>query len=583
MIGLEGALYPWRFRLVLALLALMVGAIVWRIVDLHVFDHDFLQAHGDARSVRHIPIPAHRGLITDRNGEPLAVSTPVTTLWANGKELAKAPERWSDLAAALGQEPKAFALRVEQAKEREFMYLVRGLTPEQGQRILDLKIPGVYGLEEFRRFYPAGEVAAHVVGFTDVDDRGREGVELAFEDWLAGVPGKRQVLKDRRGRLIKDVQVTQNAKAGKALALSIDLRLQYLAHRELRNALIEQGAKAGSLVMIDVKTGEILAMVNQPSYNPNNRRNLQPAAMRNRAMIDVFEPGSTVKPLSMAAALQTGRWKPEDKVEVHPGSLQIGRYTIKDVSRTQGPILDLTGILINSSNVGMSKIAFDIGGETIHDMMAKLGFGQDTGLGFPGERIGELPNHREWRKAETATLSYGYGVSVTAIQLAHAYATLANNGQALPLSMTRVDNKPVGAQVVPEDVAKTLQGMLQQVIEAPRGVFRAQVPGYHVSGKSGTARKASVGTKGYTANAYRSMFAGFAPSTNPRIAMMVVIDEPSKDGYFGGLVSAPVFSKVMAGSLRLMNITPDNLPPPVDPAAAQPQTATAAANPGGRI
>ncbi|GAD63261.1 peptidoglycan D,D-transpeptidase FtsI family protein [Aquipseudomonas alcaligenes] len=583
MIGLEGALYPWRFRLVLALLALMVGAIVWRIVDLHVIDHDFLQAHGDARSVRHIPIPAHRGLITDRNGEPLAVSTPVTTLWANGKELFKAQERWGDLAAALGQEPGSFSRRLTQAQDREFMYLVRGLTPEQGQRILDLKVPGVYGLEEFRRFYPAGEVTAHVVGFTDVDDKGREGVELAFEEWLAGVPGKRQVLKDRRGRLIKDVQVTQNAKAGKTLALSIDLRLQYLAHRELRNALIEQGAKAGSLVMIDVKTGEILAMVNQPSYNPNNRRNLQPAAMRNRAMIDVFEPGSTVKPISMAAALQTGRWKPEDKVEVYPGSLQIGRYTIKDVSKTQGPILDLTGILINSSNVGMSKIAFDIGGETIHDMMAKVGFGQDTGLGFPGERVGELPNHREWRKAETATLSYGYGVSVTAIQLAHAYATLANNGMVLPLSMTRVDRQPVGAQVVPPEVAKNLQVMLQQVIEAPRGVFRAQVPGYHVSGKSGTARKASVGTKGYTENAYRSMFAGFAPSTNPRIAMMVVIDEPSKGGYFGGLVSAPVFSKVMAGSLRLMNITPDNLPPPVDPAAAQPQTATAAATPGGRI
>ena len=583
MIGLEGALYPWRFRLVLALLALMVGAIVWRIVDLHVIDHDFLQAHGDARSVRHIPIPAHRGLITDRNGEPLAVSTPVTTLWANGKELFKAQERWGDLAAALGQEPGSFSRRLTQAQDREFMYLVRGLTPEQGQRILDLKVPGVYGLEEFRRFYPAGEVTAHVVGFTDVDDKGREGVELAFEEWLAGVPGKRQVLKDRRGRLIKDVQVTQNAKAGKTLALSIDLRLQYLAHRELRNALIEQGAKAGSLVMIDVKTGEILAMVNQPSYNPNNRRNLQPAAMRNRAMIDVFEPGSTVKPISMAAALQTGRWSPEDKVEVYPGSLQIGRYTIKDVSKTQGPILDLTGILINSSNVGMSKIAFDIGGETIHDMMAKVGFGQDTGLGFPGERVGELPNHREWRKAETATLSYGYGVSVTAIQLAHAYATLANNGMVLPLSMTRVDRQPVGAQVVPPEVAKNLQVMLQQVIEAPRGVFRAQVPGYHVSGKSGTARKASVGTKGYTENAYRSMFAGFAPSTNPRIAMMVVIDEPSKGGYFGGLVSAPVFSKVMAGSLRLMNITPDNLPPPVDPAAAQPQTATAAATPGGRI
>lgn len=571
MIGLEGALYPWRFRLVLALLALMVGAIAWRMLDLQVLDHDFLKAHGDARSVRHIPIPAHRGLITDRNGEPLAVSTPVTTLWANGKELQAGRDQWPALAAALGQEPAGFAARLEQNKEREFMYLVRGLTPENGQRVLDLKVPGVYAIEEFRRFYPAGEVAAHVVGFTDIDDHGREGMELAYEDWLAGVPGKRQVLKDRRGKLIKDVQVAQNAKAGKTLALSIDLRLQYLAHRELRNALLENDAKAGSLVMVDVKTGEVLAMVNHPTYNPNNRRSLTPAAMRNRAMIDVFEPGSTMKPLSMAAALETGRWKPSDVVQVGNGTLQIGRYTIRDVSRTEGPALDLTGILINSSNVGMSKVAFDVGGERIYDTMSKLGFGRDTGLGFPGERVGNLPNHRKWREAETATLSYGYGLSVTAVQLAHAYATLANGGAMVPLSMIRMDNLPGSMQVVPKDVATTLQGMLQQVVEAPRGVFRAQVPGYHVAGKSGTARKNSVGSKGYRENAYRSLFAGFAPAQDPRIALVVVIDEPGKGAYFGGLISAPVFSKVMAGSLRLMNVAPDNLPPPEQKVAATSQ------------
>lgn len=560
MIGLEGALYPWRFRLVLALLALMVAAIAWRMLDLQVLDHDFLKAHGDARSVRHIPIPAHRGLITDRNGEPLAVSTPVTTLWANGKELQAGREQWPALAAALGQEPKSFAERLEQNKDREFMYLVRGLTPEKGQGVLDLKVPGVYAIEEFRRFYPAGEVAAHVVGFTDIDDRGREGMELAYEDWLAGVPGKRQVLKDRRGKLIKDVQVVQNAKAGKALALSIDLRLQYLAHRELRNALLENDAKAGSLVMVDVKTGEVLAMVNHPTYNPNNRRNLTPAAMRNRAMIDVFEPGSTIKPLSMAAALETGRWKPSDIVPVGNGTLQIGRYTIRDVSRTQGPALDLTGILINSSNVGMSKVAFDVGGEQLYRVFSDLGFGRDTGLGFPGERVGNLPNHRQWREAETATLSYGYGLSVTAVQLAHAYSALANGGGMTPLSMIRVDDKPHATQVVPGEVARTVQGMMQQVIEAPRGVFRAQVPGYHVAGKSGTARKTSVGSKGYQANSYRSLFAGFAPAQDPRIALVVVIDEPGKGAYYGGLISAPVFSRVMAGSLRLMNIAPDNLP-----------------------
>lgn len=461
----------------------------------------------------------------------------------------------------MGQDPKALAERLEAQANKEFIYLVRGLTPEQGQSVLDLKVPGVYGIEEFRRFYPAGEVTAHMVGFTDIDDHGREGVELAYDEWLAGVPGKRQVIKDRRGRLIKDVQVTKNAKAGKPLALSIDLRLQYLANRELRNAIIENGAKAGSLVIMDVKSGEILAMVNQPTYNPNNRRNLQPAMMRNRAMIDVFEPGSTMKAISMSAAIETGRWKPTDTVEVYPGTLQIGKYTIKDVSKSEGPVLDLTGILINSSNVGMSKVAFDIGGETIFRLAQKVGLGQDTGLGFPGERVGNLPNYREWRKAETATLSYGYGISVTAIQLVHAFSALANNGRLAPLTLIKSDKPAQTTQVLPEAVAKTMQTMLQQVIEAPRGVFRAQVPAYHVGGKSGTARKTSVGTKGYAENSYRSLFAGFGPMNDPRYAIVVVIDEPTKAGYFGGLVSAPVFSKVMSGTLRLMNITPDNLPP----------------------
>jgi len=553
------------------LLAIMVGAICWRIIDLQVVDRDFLKGQGDARSLRHIPIPAHRGLITDRNGEPLAVSTPVTTLWANPKEMQASKERWPQLAAALGQNPQQLVERLTAQASKEFIYLVRGLTPEQGQHVLDLKVPGVYGLEEFRRFYPAGDVTAHMVGFTDLDDHGREGVELAYDEWLAGVPGKRQV--------IKDIQVTKNAKAGKTLALSIDLRLQYLATRELRNAIAEQDAKAGSLVIMDVKTGEVLAMVNQPTYNPNNRRSMFPAAMRNRAIIDVFEPGSTVKPISMSAALQSGRWKPTDKVEVYPGSLQIGRYTIKDVSRSEGPILDLTGILINSSNVGMSKIAFDIGGEAIYRVMSQVGLGQYTGLGFPGERVGNLPNHREWRKAETATLSYGYGLSVTALQLVHAYAALANDGKMVPLSIIKVDKAPEAVQAIPKETAETVQGMLQQVIEAPRGVFRAQVPFYHVAGKSGTARKATVGSKGYTENAYRSLFAGFGPMSDPRYAIVVVIDEPGKGGYFGGLVSAPVFSKVMSGTLRLMNVPPDNLPPP---APAEQSQVNAAAAKGGR-
>ncbi|PBP33680.1 cell division protein [Pseudomonas syringae] len=562
MMKLDGALYPWRFRVVVGLLVSLVLAICWRIVDLQVIDHTFLKEQGDARSLRHIPIPAHRGLITDRNGEPLAVSTPVTTLWANPREMQQDKSKWPMLAAALGQDLKALTERLDSQANKEFIYLVRGLTPEQGQSVIDLKVPGVYGIEEFRRFYPAGDVTAHMVGFTDLDDHGREGVELAYDDWLAGVPGKRQVIKDRRGRLIKDVQVTKNAKAGKTLALSIDLRLQYLATRELRNAIVENEAKAGSMVIMDVKTGEVLAMVNQPTYNPNNRRTMVPAAMRNRAIIDVFEPGSTMKPISMTAALDSGRWEPTDKVEVYPGTLQIGKYTIRDVTKTEGPILDLTGILINSSNVGMSKVAFDVGGEAIFRAMQRVGFGQYTGLGFPGERVGNLPNYREWRKAETATLSYGYGLSVTALQLVHAYGALANNGRIVPLTILKTDKEPESTQAIPEKTAKTLQGMLQQVIEDPRGVYRARVPSYHVGGKSGTARKTSIGTKGYAENSYRSLFAGFGPMSNPRYAIVVVIDEPSKGGYYGGLVSAPVFSKVMSGTLRLMNVTPDNLAPP---------------------
>jgi len=575
MMSLQGALYPWRFRIVLALLALLVGVIAWRIVDLQVMDQGFLKGQGDARSVRHIPIPAHRGLITDRNGEPLAVSTPVTTLWGNPKELQAARARWPELAKALGQDAAVLSERLQSQASREFMYLVRGLTPEQGQEILDLKIPGVYAQEEFRRFYPAGEVAAHVVGFTDIDDRGREGMELAYDEWLAGVPGKRQVLKDRRGRLIKDVQVTKNAKPGKAMALSIDLRLQYLAHSELRNVVHEYGAKAASLVMVDVKTGEILAMANQPTYNPNNRRNLQPAAMRNRAMIDVFEPGSTVKPFSIAAALATGKYQPDSVVNTLPGWMRIGRYTIRDVSR--GGMLSLTGILMKSSNVGISKIALDIGAEPVYAVMQQAGFGQDTGLGFPGERVGNLPNHRKWRDAETASLAYGYGLSVTAVQLAHAYAVLGNQGTNVPLSLLRLDRAQDGVQVIDKQISGTVLQMLRAVVEEEGGGgARAKVPGYHVGGKSGTAKKIS-GTGGYTKDAYRSFFAGVAPLSNPRIAAVVVVDEPSKGQYYGGLVAAPVFGKVMARALRLMNVAPDNLPPP-----AELQTAEAAKGKGGR-
>ena len=556
---LKGMEHPWRFIIILGLLLILVGAIASRIVYLHIFRHEFLAMQGDARAMRHIPIPAHRGVITDRNGEPLAVSTPVLTLWANPKELLADKARWGELAVALELSPAELIKRIESNAAREFMYLARGLTPEHGQKVLDHKIAGVYSKEEFRRFYPAGEVAAHLVGFTNIDEHGQEGIELAFDEWLTGVPGKRQVIKDRRGDLIRDVQVKENAKPGKQLALSIDLRLQYLAHRELRKALLEFEAKAGSLVMIDVRTGEILAMVNHPTYNPNNRRELNPQAMRNRAMVDVFEPGSTVKPFSIAAALGTGRWTPESTVDTGNGQFKIGRYTIRDVSR--GGLLDLTGVLKKSSNVAISKIALDIGALPVYTVMQNVGFGADTGLSFPGERVGQLPMHRKWGQAETATLAYGYGLSVTAVQLAHAYAVLANQGRNMPLSLLRQDRAVAeGTQVIDPKISSDVMKMLQAVVEeAGGGGARAQVPGYHVGGKSGTAKKLASGG-GYTKSSYRSLFAGVGPVDNPRVAAVVVIDEPSKGGYYGGLVAAPVFGRVMAGALRMLNVRPDNLP-----------------------
>ena len=563
-----------RFMLILGFLLFFACAIAARIVYLHVFHHEFLAMQGDARAMRHIPIPAHRGVITDRNGEPLAVSTPVMTLWANPKELMKDKARWAELAGALELKPAELAQKIETNAGREFMYLARRLTPEHGQKVLDRKIAGVYSREEFQRFYPAGEVAAQLVGFTNIDDRGQEGIELAFDQWLTGVPGKRQVIKDRRGDLIRDLQVKENAKPGKELALSIDLRLQYLAHRELRNTILEFEAKAGSLVMIDVRTGEILAMVNHPTYNPNNRRSLDPQATRNRALIDVFEPGSTVKPFSIAAAIGTGRWQPESKVDTGNGQMRIGRYTIRDVSR--GGNLNLTEVLMKSSNVAISKIALDIGAQPVYDVMQGVGFGADTGLGFPGERVGQLPMHRKWGQAETATLAYGYGVSVTAVQLAHAYAVLGNQGRNMPLSLLRRDREvEQGAQVIDPKISRDVMKMLQAVVEENGGGgARAKVVGYHVGGKSGTAKKLAAGG-GYTKNSYRSLFSGVGPVDNPRVATVVVIDEPSKGGYYGGLVAAPVFGRVMAGALRILNVRPDNLP-------TQTQTAVVGSAQGGR-
>lgn len=551
------AKYRTRYHLVLFSVLLLAAIAAVRIVHLHIFQHEFLSGQGDARSVRNMAIPAHRGTITDRHGEPLAVSTPVHTLWANPKILIKQKARWSELAEVLGVSLSSLSERVENNAQREFIYLRRAMTPERGQAVQGLGVAGVYVREDFRRYYPAGEVAAHIVGITDIDERGREGLELGFNQWLSGVPGKRQVLKNLRGNVIRDVQVLQNAKPGRTLALSIDLRLQYLAHRELRNAIQEFKAKAGSLVVVDVKTGEILALVNHPTYNPNNRSTYNPDAVRNRALVDVFEPGSTVKPFTIAAALESGRWQPDSTVDSGNGVLRVGSYTIRDVSR--GGVLDLTHVLKKSSNVAISKIALDIGAEPVYHMMQRVGFGRDTGLGFPGESLGGFSVYKHWGKAETAAMSYGYGLSITAVQLAQAYAVLGNNGKSTQLSLLHQDTPQASNLVLNPDISQTVLEMLRSVVEEEGGGgVRARVPGYHVAGKSGTAKK-QASSGGYTEDSYRSLFAGVGPVSDPRIAVAVVIDEPSEGGFYGGVVAAPVFSRVMAGSLRLLNVRPDNV------------------------
>lgn len=555
----NGSQYPWRFRVVVGMLGIMCVAIVARIVDLHLLDEGFLKNQGDKRSVRHTVIPAHRGQILDRNGAPLAVSTPVTTLWANPRQLNEHPQRFAELATALGISLPVLRERLEANASREFIYLRRHMTPEDGETVIQLRVPGVYSIEEQRRFYPAGEVSAHVVGFTNVDEQGQEGLELTYNDWLKGVPGRRQVLQDRRGRLIKDVQVVSNARPGNDLMLSIDLRLQYLAHRELRKTLDEFGARAGSLVLVDVRTGEILAMSNQPSYNPNNRTNLRPEAMRNRALIDVFEPGSPIKTFTVGVGLMSGRYQPNTMMDTRPGRMRVATMTVSDV-RNYG-VLDLTGVMMKSSNIGVAKIALDVGAEPLREMLAQLGLGEFSGLGFPGESVGNLPNHRRWRPVETATLSYGYGLSVTATQLAQAYAALGNQGRKVPLSLLKVDRPATGEQVIPPQVNQQLLDMLRAAVDGEGGTGgRARIPGYQIGGKTGTVHKTDA-SGGYARDRYRSVFAGVAPISNPRFAAVVVIDEPTKGGYYGGLVAAPVFGQVMAGALRLMNVVPDDLPP----------------------
>ncbi|WP_299313229.1 penicillin-binding protein 2 [uncultured Halomonas sp.] len=542
-----------RYGLMLAIVLLGLGLLVGRVVILHVVDRPFLQGQGDARTLRTDPIPAHRGMISDRNGEPLAISTPVVTLWANPQDVPEDPIQRLQLARALGMELDDLDARLARFASREFMFLRRQLTPEAAQRVLDLRIPGVYRQDEYKRYYPAGEVTAQLLGVTNVDDVGQEGLELAYQFYLAGEPGQRRVLKDRRGRLVRDLEVLREARPGGELTLSIDQRLQYMAYRELKAAVAEHNADGGVVVMMDARTGEVLAMANQPSYNPNNRAGLDPRGLRNQAIVDVFEPGSVMKPLAMAAIMESGEFPRDVVVDTSPGWMRIDRFTIRDI-RNYGK-LDLAGILEKSSNIGMSRLVLELDDPLVPDLYRRLGLGQSPETGFPGESTGTLPAPVRWSRSQWAALSYGYGLSTSALQLASAYTAIANGGERLPPSLLKLPEAPPGEPVIDRGVAHDLLRIMEESVQPTTGARRAMVPGYRVAGKSGTVRKTGAG--GYVRDAYRSLFAGIAPVSDPRIVTVVMIDHPRGDSYFGGAVAAPVFSRVVGSALRLLDVPPD--------------------------
>lgn len=551
--------YRARRWVLLSMLIFAGSALIWRAVDQQIFETDFLKSEGQRRHLRIVEVPAHRGMITDRAGEPLAISTPVDSVWANPWVLA--PERFAlaPVAGVLGMRNGDLRQLLARRSDRSFVYLQRRINPDRAEKlqaVLDKHhIEGVGLQREYRRFYPAGEVFAHVVGFTDVDDRGQEGLELSYENWLRGIPGRKRVIRDGQARVVRDVESIQAPVTGRDLALSLDRRLQFLAYRELKAAVLHNKAKSGSAVILDVQTGEVLAMVNQPAYNPNRSKAGRRDRFRNRALTDVFEPGSTMKPFTVAAALESGRYMPTTLIDTRPGVLKVGRYQVKDV-RDFG-LIDVATIISKSSNVGVSKIAMDLSGERLWNFFSSLGFGVSADTGFPGEASGQLTPARRWAKIDQATLSFGYGLSVTPTQLAGAYAVIAADGVRKPISLLRVDRPPQGERIMSLETARAVRGMMQAVVSPEGTAPAAAVAGYQVAGKTGTVKKSIAG--GYADDRYMAVFAGMAPASDPRLVMVVMIDEPSAGHYYGGQVAAPVFSKVMAGALRLLNIAPDAL------------------------
>ncbi len=541
-----------RISVVVTLFALLISSLCARLVYLNVIDGDFLQDQGDARTIRMERITAHRGMIRDRRGKPLAVSSPVISLWADPGELPSSKEELTPLAKSLGVAPDRFFSKIKKARSRDFVYLRRHLVPSKAREILEMKVPGVYGEREYHRYYPSSEVGAHIVGFTNIDDKGQEGVELSFDGWLTGMPGKKKVLKNRYGEIIRDIVPVSDAVPGKSLDLSVDLRLQYLAYRELKSAVTHFEAASGTVIVLDVRTGKVLAMVNQPSYNPNNRADLESKMIRNRAVTDVFEPGSTMKPFTVAVALSSGQYKPATVIDTNPGFLRVGSKTIRDPSN-RGK-LDLGEIIAKSSQVGISKLALTLNEYEVWEMFQKVGFGQGTGVGFPGESSGYLPNHRRWKDIERVTFAYGYGLTVTPLQLAAAYLTIASGGLRRDISLLH-SSEASETRLYSNHIADQVKQMLTRVVTEGTGK-KAAIDSYHVAGKTGTVRK--VGKKGYEDTQHIAFFAGMTPVKDPRLVGIVLINEPKSRAYGGGSIAAPVFSRVMAGALRLLNVPPND-------------------------
>ncbi len=556
----QGAAHERRLIWVVLMFIVACSLLAYRAVKLHWADAEFLKQEGDKRAIRTLALPAKRGIITDRQGVPLAISTPVVSLWVEPQVLLDRPLSLPRLAQLLSMDVQALSEKLALHADKSFLYLKRHLDPEAAEHILNERFAGVHGQTEYKRFYPAGAATAHLLGFAGVDHKGQEGLELAFDDLLKGESGSYELIKDRKGKMIAHLGMTKDPEPGRDLRLSIDMRLQYFAYRALQEAVQKHDAQGGSVVALDPRTGELLAMVNQPSYNPNNRVDLQLQAVRNRAVTDVFEPGSTIKPFTILAALDSGLYDAGTLVDTAPGTLHIGTKAIRDLH--DYGLLDVTGVLTKSSNVGASKIALSLPNNHMFHWFNRLGLGQSTGVGLPGEREGWLPIHTYKRQLATATLSFGYGLSVTALQLAQAYAVVANNGEKKPLSLlSQLRQSIPGEKVVDVKLARELTRMLETVTGEEGTAKRAAIPGYRVAGKTGTVHK--IVKTGYAKDQYLSLFAGYVPAEQPRVVMVVVIDEPTKGHYYGGRVAAPVFARACSDMLRLMGVPTDQ--PRLDP------------------